>query len=75
MSKTYLIYGDYEEDVFIDRCDYKILAFREADSPGEAFRSWLNEVKGNISLFEKEVIIREVSGERTCCYLEKKDEK
>ena len=74
MSRLYLIYGDYKEDADVNRCDYKIFAFRKADSPDEAFRNWLAEGIGNAGLFEDEVIIREVSVGRTYCHLEKEEE-
>ena len=69
MAKLYLIYGDYEEGSCVNRCDYKVLAFRRADSSKQAFSDWLEEQPRATDLLEDEIIIREVGEEKTYHYI------
>lgn len=74
-TKKYLVYGDYEEEYqCVPRCDYKVLAFIDADSAEEAFEKWKVQDAWSLHLLEQEVIVREVYAEKQYFTLERDDE-
>ena len=62
--KHFIIFGDYKNDIYPFREDFKIFSFVEASSPYEAFKKWKEDVKDDISLLEDIVTIVEISDKK-----------
>jgi len=62
--KQFIIFGDYKNNTYPFRKDFKIFSFVEASSPYEAFKKWKEDVKDDISLFEEIVTIVEISDKK-----------